>query len=127
MKIGVPIDMPSIDESVSNTFGRSKKFLIYDTDSKEERYIDNFARSSQGGAGIKAAQVILDTGADVLITPRCGENAVKVLHESNIKIFQAISGSVQHNIDQFLQGKLLKLEDFHGGYHGNHGDGGRHI
>lgn len=127
MKIGVPIDMPSTDEPVSSTFGRSKKFLIYDTDSKETRYIDNLAMNSQGGAGIKAAQVILDAGVDVLLTPQCGENAAKVLHESHVTLFQTTSGSAQYNINQFLQGKLLKSGDFHGGYHGRQGEGGRHI
>ena len=78
--------MPSTDEPVSSTFGRSKKFLIYDTDSKETRYIDNLAMNSQGGAGIKAAQVILDAGVDVLLTPQCGENAAKVLHGLNMSM-----------------------------------------
>jgi predicted Fe-Mo cluster-binding NifX family protein len=56
MRIAIPVDEKSIKTSVCQSFGRAPYFLIYDTDSKESKFIDNSAAASQGGAGIKAAQ-----------------------------------------------------------------------
>lgn len=79
MKLALPVDDKSIETEVCQSFGRTPYFLIYDTDSKESVYLDNSAAASQSGAGIKAAQTIVDNRVDVLITPRCGENAAGLI------------------------------------------------
>lgn len=60
--------------------------MLYDTESKESVFLDNSAAASQGGAGIKAAQIIVDNKVSVLVTPRSGENAAEVIKSANIKI-----------------------------------------
>ena len=79
MKIAIPVDNASINTTICISFGRTPYFLIYDTETKEAVFLDNSAAASQGGAGIKAAQTIVDSKAEALITPRCGENAAEVL------------------------------------------------
>lgn len=118
MKIAIPVDEKSLDSNVCVSFGRTPYFAIYDVDSKECTIIDNDAAASTGGAGIKAAQIIVDSGADVLITTRLGENAVEVLKPADIKIYKSITGSVKDNIDGFIDGKLAILDKFHAGFHG---------
>jgi hypothetical protein len=49
MRIAIPVDEKSIKTSVCQSFGRAPYFLIYDTDSKESKFIDNSAAASQGG------------------------------------------------------------------------------
>jgi len=71
MKIAIPVDDKSLESKVCISFGRTPYFLIYETDTKENLFLDNSAAASQGGAGIKAAQAIADEGVVVLITPRC--------------------------------------------------------
>ena len=71
MKIAIPVDEKSMGTNVCVSFGRTPYFLIYDTESKESSFINNSAASSSGGAGIKAAQTVVDSKADVLLTPRC--------------------------------------------------------
>jgi len=63
-------------------------FLIYDTETKESIFLDNGAAASTGGAGIKAAQTIVDNKVNALLTPRCGENAANVLKSADIKIYK---------------------------------------
>ena len=120
MKIAMPVDDRSMETSISQHFGRAPFFLIYDTGSKESIFLDNSAATSQGGAGIKAAQIIVDNKVGALLTPRCGENAAEVINKANIKMFKAINDSIKDNIDALNAGKLSLLEEIHAGFH-NHG------
>ncbi len=120
MKIAIPVDDKSMETTVCQSFGRTPYFLIYDTESKEGMFLDNSAAASQGGAGIKAAQTIVDNKADMLITPRCGENAAEVLKSANIKIYKTKNNSINDNINALIDGMLSLLDEIHAGFH-NHG------
>lgn len=121
MKIAMPVDDKSMESTVCQSFGRTPYFLIYDTQSKESDFIDNSAAASQGGAGIKAAQIIVDQKASVLLTPRCGQNAADVIQAADIKIYKTFNDSIMGNIDLLKDEKLSLLEDIHAGFH-NHGE-----
>lgn len=121
MKIAIPVDEQKLDSPICISFGRAPYFLIYDTENKASSFIDNsVAASSQGGAGIKAAQVVVDQKVDVLLTPRCGENAAEVFKSANVQIFKTTSTVVTQVIEEFLNGNLSELTEIHSGLH-NHG------
>ena len=121
MKIAIPVDEKSIKSSLCLSFGRAPYFLVFDMDTKESIFLDNSAATSQGGAGIKAAQTIVDNDVKALFTHRCGENAAEVIKAANIKIFKIAFDSIQANIDAFVEGKLPLLEEIHAGFHGHGG------
>ena len=120
MKIAIPVNGKSMETGVCQSFGRTPYFLIYDTESKKSVFLDNSAAASQGGAGIKAAQTIVDNKASALLTPRCGENAAEVLKAADIKLYKTINDSIEDNIKAFIDGKLSLLQEIHAGFH-NHG------
>lgn len=120
MKIAIPVDDKSLESKVCISFGRTPYFLIHDTDTKENTFLDNGAAASQGGAGIKASQAVVDEKVSALITPRCGQNAADVLNAANVKIYKTINDSIKENIEAFEKGKLSLLEEIHPGFH-NHG------
>lgn len=122
MKISIPTDEKSLDSNVCVSFGRTPYYLIYDTDTEESVFIDNSAATSAGGAGIKAAQIVVDSKANVLLTPRLGENAAEVLKVADIKIYKTAPGNALENILQFIDGKLALLEEIHAGFHGKAGN-----
>ncbi|MEA4900887.1 NifB/NifX family molybdenum-iron cluster-binding protein [Desulfitobacterium sp.] len=122
MKIAIPVDEKTLESNVCASFGRTPYFLIYDAETKESVFIDNNAAASTGGAGIKAAQTIVDNKANVLLTPRCGENAADVLKSADIKIFKTAPASAKDNIDDFIDGKLSLLDEIHAGFHGHGGN-----
>jgi predicted Fe-Mo cluster-binding NifX family protein len=95
---------------------------LCDTESGNHEFLDNGAAASQGGAGIKAAQMLVDSGAAALITYRCGENAAEVLNAANVKMYKAQDGSVAENLGKLKDGKLSLLTEIHPGFH-NHGGG----
>ncbi len=117
MKLIVPVETQSLEEPVCPSFGRTPYFILFDTETGNSDYLDNSATADQGGAGIKAAQMLVDTGAKVLITYRCGENAADVLKAGDIKMFKAENGSVMYNIQKCMKGKLSPLSDVHPGFH----------
>ena len=122
MKIAIPVDDNILDSNVCISFGRTPYFLIFDTDTKECVFLDNSAVASTGGAGIKAAQTIVDNKTNVLLTPRCGENAADVFKAAEIKIYKTTFASVNDNIDVFIDGKLSLLDEIHAGFHGHGGN-----
>lgn len=121
MKIAIPVNDKEIKAEVSSSFGRATYFLIYDVEAKESIFVNNEAVSSPGGAGIIAAQTVVDSKVDVLIAPRCGQNAADVLNAGKIKLYKNIDGTVEDNIKAFTEEKLNLLEDIHAGFH-KHGE-----
>ncbi len=116
MIIAIPVE--SNQKEVCVSFGRAPLFCIYNTDSKEEAFVENAGATAPGGAGLKSAQCAIDQGVDTIITVRCGENAAEVFQEMNIQIYKAQGVNVAENIEMIMEGKLDVLDHFHKGFHG---------
>ena len=121
MKIAIPADEKNLDSTVCQSFGRTPYFLIYDINTESAEFIDNSAASSQGGAGIKAAQSIADSKVSAILTPRCGQNAAEVLTSAGILIYKTDSSSIKENIAAFKEKRLELLQEIHAGFHGHGG------
>lgn len=119
MRLAIPVDEQSIDSGVCPSFGRAPFFLLYNTVTEEIEFLKNGAADSQGGAGVKAAQIIADVGTNALLTPRCGENAEQVLSRAEVLIYKTVAGSAKQNIDEFKSDRLSLLSEFHPGFHGH--------
>lgn len=119
MKIVVPIEEDEME--LCPSFGRAPQFYVYDTDTATGTVIENDAIHTPGGAGIKAAQTVIDVGAEVVLLPRCGENAAKVLAAANVQLYQSVGSSVTGNIQAFLANQLTVLTEIHPGFHGHGG------
>lgn len=117
MIIAIPIDESK--ENVCVSFGRAPYFLFYNTETNATDIVTNAAAQAQGGAGIKAAQLVADRPVGSLITVRCGQNAAEVLLAANIDVYKANGTTVPENLQAFAEGKLAKLEHFHPGFHGH--------
>lgn len=102
---------------VAASFGRAAAFWVKDGDNPAE-IVDNAAISDPGGAGIKAAQQVIDLQADALLTPHLGENAAKVLRGAGISLFRSLQGPASATADAHARAELDVLGDFHRGHHG---------
>lgn len=112
MKIALPVCEKSIEGDIYDSFGRAPYYLLYNTNTKETDFLDHRAVVSQGGAGIRAAQVLADNGVRAIITPQCGENAEKILRNAEVLVYKSIPGSIQENIEAFISDNLNLLYEF---------------
>src|SRR5574344_2776900 len=111
MRITLPVNNKDIKSDICPSFGRTPYFLIYDTDDKSIIFLDNLAAQSAGGAGIKAAQMLLDQSIKIIIAPRYGENAAKVLLDGGIKVYKNVAGTAEKNIKAYEKNQLDILAD----------------
>ncbi len=119
MKIIVPANGDALDSGVCASFGRAPWFLFHDSATGENSFLVNAAAENQGGAGIKAAQAVVDSGADALLTPRLGENAARVFSAAELRVYRSVGNGLQENLNAFLNGKLEELTQTHPGFHGH--------
>jgi predicted Fe-Mo cluster-binding NifX family protein len=115
MKIAIPVNGDQV--TVCPSFGRAPYFWVSDTESGDKSVLENPAAHSEGGAGIRAAQAVLDLGAEALITPRLGENAAKVFKPAGVALYISAFDDAQANADALLSGSLKPLTEVHPGFH----------
>jgi predicted Fe-Mo cluster-binding NifX family protein len=110
MKIAITSIDGTMQGMLDERFGRAKKIIIYDTDTKTQTVTDNTVNlNAAQGAGIQSAQNILNEGAAAVISGHLGPNAFKVLQEAGIGIYSASGLTVSDALKAFEQGKLEKL------------------
>jgi len=107
MKVVVTATGDGLDSAVDGRFGRCAKFLFYDTETDDVlEVLDNPAASAPGGAGIQAAQLVVEKGAKAVLTGNIGPNASGVLSQAGIAVYTGLSGTVKDAIESFKSGNL---------------------
>ena len=114
MRIAIPLDENKQDVCI--VLARAPYFLFWE-DGKDT-ILENPAAQAHGGAGIQAAQFLVDNGVNVLITVRCGQNAADVFKAAGMKIYKSANKAAADDLTAFEDGKLSELTEFHGGFHG---------
>ena len=95
MKVAVSATGGSLDSLVSEKFGRCEYFLIVDADTMKFEAISNLGSKMESGAGPKAAETIINKGAEIVLTGSVGNKAETVLNAANIKIVTGIAGNIK--------------------------------
>jgi len=111
MKIAISSTGATLDAEVDPRFGRCAYFIIVDPDTMEWEAVSNEAAQMGGGAGIKAAQLVADKGAEALITGNCGPNAFQSLKAANIRVYTGASERVRDAVEQYSKGKLNEVTE----------------
>lgn len=111
MKICVTSRGNTLESALDPRFGRAAYFIIVDSENTSYDAIENKAAVAAGGAGITAAQTVVDKKVKAVITGNVGPNALNVLKAADIEIYQGISASVKENLEEFKKGNLKKLEN----------------
>jgi len=96
-------------------FGRCPYFLIFDDKDKKWVTVDNQAAAAFRGAGVIAAQVVVDLGCQAVVSGNVGPNAFNVLQGTGIKIYQGkVEKSIEENLRLLKKGKLLLFKEARG-------------
>jgi predicted Fe-Mo cluster-binding NifX family protein len=108
MKIAVSAEGATLEAAASPVFGRCPYYVFVDTETMEAVGVDNPAMSAGGGAGIQAAQFVMEQGAKAVVSGNLGPNADQVFQASGVPVYFFGGGTVHEAVDAFKNGKLEK-------------------
>ncbi len=110
MKIAISALGKGLDAKIDPRFGRCDYFVIVEVengDIKGVENIDNDAAESSRGAGIRAAQIVANTGVNIVISGNMGPNAFDALSKAGIDVFTAQVGiSVEDAVKKCIGDEL---------------------
>ncbi len=109
MKVAVSAQGPLMSSTVDGRFGRAAWFVIADTGATEFEAVKNEQNlAASQGAGIQSAQLVVNHGAQAVLTGHCGPKAFKVLSAAGIPVYLGTQGSVSDAVEQFRKRQLTK-------------------
>lgn len=103
---------PTIESPKDERFGRCRWLIKVDTETNAWQAFENPGVSQSGGAGVAAAQFVVNQKADVVISGDFGPNAAKAFHAAKIemRLFTDNIATVQEAVDHFAGDKLPKFQ-----------------
>ena len=112
MKVCVTSSGKSLDAQLDPRFGRCRYFIIVETESLELEAIDNTAAAAMHGAGIKAAQIVINKDIETVITGNIGPNAYQALSTTGIRIITGVQGTVKELVERYKKGEFKSTSNF---------------
>ncbi len=129
MKIAISSSGKDLDSQIDPRFGRCQYFIFVDPDTMEFEASENEGLMASGGAGVQAAQSVVQKGVSAVITGNLGPNAASALSASGIKVHLVSGGTIREVTEAFKAGKLQGASGPrvppHFGMGGGRGMGGR--
>ena len=110
MKIAITATGKTMDSPVDQRFGRAASFVVVDTETMDFAVIDNENVAAAGGAGISSAKVVIDAGAEAVLTGNCGPNAQRTLSAAGVRLYTGVTGTVAEAVELFKGRKLTEAE-----------------
>lgn len=109
MIIVVSSEEKLVSSPVDGRFGRCSYFAIHDTKAGTWDFKENKGLEANHGAGIGAAQFVVDLKADVVLTGNLGQKALDVLQATKIKGYQVKNGTIEEALKMYEDDKLALI------------------
>ncbi len=106
MRIVISSQGDDLDAPASPLFGRCPTYLFVETETMEFEALPNPAVSQGGGAGVQAAQFVVNHGARAVLSSNLGPNAFGVLQAAGIPAYLVPGGTVRQAVEAFKAGQL---------------------
>lgn len=107
MKVVVTAQGPELDSLVDPRFGRARYFLLVDTESGGFSTHDNVQNlNAIQGAGIQAAQTVVQLGAEAVLTGNVGPKAFATLEAGRLTVYTGAAGTVRQALEELRCGRL---------------------
>ena len=108
MKVMVTAEGSDLDALSNPRFGRCPIFVFVETETMSFEAVPNPAASASGGAGIQAAQFVVEQGAQAVLTGNVGPNAAEVLRAADVPVYLNNERTVKASVEAFREGRLTK-------------------
>lgn len=107
MKIAVSAQGQTLDSALDPRFGRAHYFLLVDPEAGTVEVVENKQNLQlPQGAGIQAAQTVVESGAQAVLTGNCGPKAFQVLQAARIPVAVGLAGSIRKVLKRYKEGKI---------------------
>ncbi|MDZ7616969.1 MAG: NifB/NifX family molybdenum-iron cluster-binding protein, partial [Patescibacteria group bacterium] len=107
MKIVITAEGPNLESPVDPRFGRATYFLLVDGETGDFTAHDNTQNlNAAQGAGIQAAQSVVQLGAEAVLTGNVGPKAFATLQAGQVAIYTGATGTAREALDQWRANKL---------------------
>ncbi len=104
---------------LSPRFGRCPYFLIFDKEERNWQVLENTSAQASRGAGVAAAQKIIEAGCRAVVSGNIGPRAHSALSAGEVKIYRGESDkSVDQNLELLQNEQLQELEQAGRGHQG---------
>ena len=106
MKLVVTANGTDLDAQASPIFGRCPTYIFVDTETMAFEAVENPAIGAPGGAGIQAAQFVVERGAQAVVSGNTGPNAFGVLQSAKLPVYVFRGGTVREAVEAYNAGQL---------------------
>jgi len=99
-------------DRVFPNFGRAPTFTVVEVEDdqiKKATVIDNPYTAAPSGAGIQAAQLVVERGAEAVFAGNFGPNASGVLAQAGVKAIPVAGLTVREAVERYLKGELAPM------------------
>jgi len=113
MKIAVTSTGKTLDSQVDLRFGRTAFFAVYDETAEQWDFLTNQQNlQASQGAGIQAAQTVIDAEVDVLLASNVGPKAMTALKANGVDVFKVEAQmTLEQALTDYTGGKLIQMQD----------------
>jgi len=112
MRIAVAASGKGLDAPAVTVFGRAPYFVIVEVSDGDVKLVENVQNpgvSSGKGAGMLAAQTVINKGVNAVVSGTVGPNAYSVLAQAGIRLYLAVPGTVRDNAVAATRGALQEV------------------
>lgn len=108
MKLILSAQEPSIDGPVDRRFGRARWLISVETESNQWEAFENPGAAQSGGAGVAAAQFVIDQKAEAVVSGDFGPHAAGAFRTAVIEMRLYSEGvvTVQDAVDLLVKNEL---------------------
>ncbi len=108
MKIAITSTGKNLDASFDQRFGRAMFFIVYNMEDNTFEAFENPNVNATGGAGIQAAQFVVNKGVKAVISGDFGPKASQALSSSGIEMIRMNVNTVREAINAYRNGDYEK-------------------
>jgi len=118
MKLIIPaVGAENFETEIHENFGRANYFAVINCENNDIKFVNNTAANKSGGAGVAAAQLCADQGADVMAAYHFGPKAYEALKAADIKLLDLNEQKlITEAFNDYQAGKLAEAEAGPGGH-----------
>ena len=106
MRIVVASQGEDLDAPASPVFGRCPTYVFVDSETMEFDAMPNPASTLGSGAGVLAAQFVVQQGAEVVLAGNLGPNALDVLQAAGVSGYLSTEGTIRQMLEAFKTEQL---------------------